>query len=231
MAFDAPGLLADIPVGLPSDLLTRRPDIAQAEALLQAEHADLAAARAAFFPRISLTGSVGSAAPALSSLLGAGTGAWLFAPTLLMPLFDGGANRASLDAARLRQDIGVAQYEKTVQTAFREVADGLAARGTYGPQLDALQRYSATQQRRLELARRLYDNGIDNYLQVLTAQTDAYTARSSVVTARLDRLTSLVELFRALGGGWETGAAPDPHPAPAIGYAHRQATDNAATAM
>ena len=230
MDFDAPGLLADIPVGLPSDLLTRRPDIAQAEALLQAEHADLAAARADFFPRIGLTGSVGSAAPALSSLLGAGTGVWSFAPTLLMPLFDRGANRANLAAARVRQDIGVAQYEKAVQTAFREVADGLAARGTYGPQLDALQRYSATQQRRLELARRLYDNGIDNYLEVLTAQTDAYTARGSVVTARLNRLTSLVGLFRALGGGWEEPAAA-PQKTAAIGYADRQATDNAATTL
>jgi len=191
---------------------------------------DLAAARAAFFPRIGLTGSVGSAAPALSSLLGAGTGVWSFAPTLLMPLFDRGANRANLAAARVRQDIGVAQYEKAVQTAFREVADGLAARGTYGPQLDALQRYSATQQRRLELARRLYDNGIDNYLEVLTAQTDAYTARGSVVTARLNRLTSLVGLFRALGGGWEEPAAA-PQKTAAIGYADRQATDNAATTL
>lgn len=220
LPFDAPALLADIPAGLPSDLLARRPDIAQAEAQLQAYHADVAAARAAFFPRISMTGTLGSAAPALSALFGAGTGAWSFAPSLLAPLFDGGANQANLDSARVQRDIGVAQYEKVVQGAFREVADGLAARGTYDAQLAALQRYAASQQRRLELATRLYANGIDNYLEVLTAQTDAYAARSSVVTARLNRMTSLVDLYRALGGGWLEHSGPA-----AIGYA---SADNAA---
>jgi multidrug efflux system outer membrane protein len=220
MAFDAPGLLADVPAGLPSELLARRPDIAQAEATLRAAHADVGAARAAFFPRISLTGTLGSAAPALSSLFGAGTGVWSFAPSLLMPVFDGGANQANLDAATAQRSIDVAQYEKSIQSAFREVADGLAARGTYDAQLAAQQRYAAVQQRRLALANQLYAAGVDSYLEVLTAQTDAYNAESSVVTVRLGRLTSLVDLYRALGGGWQERSPAPPMASAAIGYAN-----------
>jgi outer membrane protein, multidrug efflux system len=206
--FDADAVLADIPAGLPSDLLQRRPDILQAEHQLQAETANIGAARAAFFPNISLTASFGAASPALGSLFSSG-GVWTFAPSLLAPIFDGGANRANLDAARLERDIGVAQYEKAIQTAFREVADGLAARGTYTSQLAALQRDVDDQQRRLQLAQQRYADGIDNYLDVLTAQTDLYNARSSLVTAQLGQLTGLVDLYRALGGGWnERTAAP-----------------------
>jgi multidrug efflux system outer membrane protein len=220
LAFDAPGMLADVPAGLPSELLARRPDIAQAEATLQAAHANIGAARAAMFPRITLTGTLGSAAPALSSLLGAGTGVWSVGPALLAPIFDGGANRANLEGARVQQEIGVAQYEKAIQTAFREVSDGLAARGTYDSQLAALQRYAGAQRRRLELARQLYAAGINSYLEVLTAQTDAYNAESSVVTVRLNRLTSLVDLYRALGGGWQEHSSETPPLASAaIGYA------------
>ena len=195
-------ILADIPAGLPSELLVRRPDILQAEALLRAEHADIGAARAAFFPQISLTASLGSASSTLAGLFAAGTGAWAFAPSLLAPIFDAGANRARLDVAVLQKDIGVAQYEKAIQAAFREVADGLAARGTYDEQLAALQRNAGAQQRRLELANMRYANGVDDYLNVLTAQTDLYNAQSALVAARLNRLTSLVDLYRALGGGW-----------------------------
>lgn len=195
------GILADIPAGLPSDLLARRPDILQAEALLRAETADIGAARAAFFPNISLTGSLGTASSSLASLFSGG-GAWTVAASLIAPIFDGGANQANLDMARVQRDIGVAQYQKAIQTAFREVADGLAARGTYSDELAALQRNEADQQRRLELANMLYANGVDSYLNVLTAQTDLYNAQISVVTTRLNRLTSLVDLYRALGGGW-----------------------------
>jgi multidrug efflux system outer membrane protein len=198
-------VLADIPAGLPSDLLARRPDILQAEALLRSETANIGAARAAFFPNISLTGSLGTASSTLAGLFAGGTGAWTFAASLLAPIFDGGANRANLDLATVERDIGVAQYQKAIQAAFREVADGLAARGTYTDELAALQRNEADQQRRLELANMRYANGIDSYLNVLTAQTDLYNAQIGVVTTRLNRLTSLVDLYRALGGGWRAG--------------------------
>ena len=203
-------ILADIPAGLPSDLLARRPDILQAEALLRSENANIGAARAAFFPQISLTGTLGSASATLGGLFAAGSGAWSFVPSLLAPIFNAGANQANLDIAKIQKDIGIAQYEKAIQTAFREVSDGLAARGTYDEQLAALQRYAAAQQRRLELANMLYKNGVDSYLNVLTAQTDLYNAQTSLVSARLNRLTSLVDLYRALGGGWleHTGDQP-----------------------
>jgi multidrug efflux system outer membrane protein len=195
-------VLADIPGGLPSDLLARRPDILQAEALLRSETANIGAARAAFFPNISLTGSVGTASSALAGLFGGGAGAWTFAASLLAPIFDGGANRANLDLATVERDIGVAQYQKAIQVAFREVADGLAARGTYTDELAARQRNEADQQRRIQLANMSYSNGIDSYLNVLTAQSDLYNAEIGVVSTRLNRLTSLVDLYRALGGGW-----------------------------
>lgn len=210
-------ILADIPAGLPSDLLARRPDILQAEAALRGENANIGAARAAFFPRVTLTGVLGSAAPSLGGLFDAGTKVWSFAPSLLLPVFDGGANRANLDVARLQKDIGVAQYEKAIQTAFREVADGLAARGTYDDQLAALTRYTGAEQRRLDLAMLRYNNGVDDFLAVLTAQTDLYNAQLSLVSARLARLNNLVDLYRALGGGWieRNGDTPRPADAPA----------------
>ncbi|WP_042878777.1 efflux transporter outer membrane subunit [Cupriavidus necator] len=203
-------ILTDIPAGLPSDLLQRRPDILQAEAVLRSENADIGAARAAFFPSISLTGTLGTASAALGGLFAAGSSAWSFVPSLVMPIFTAGANQANLDVATVQKDIGIAQYEKAVQTAFREVSDGLAARGTYDNQLAAQQRYTDTQQRRLELANMLYSSGTDSYLSVLTAQTDLYNAQLALVTTRLNRLTSLVDLYRSLGGGWiqHTGDAP-----------------------
>lgn len=203
-------ILADIPAWLPSDLLERRPDILEAEALLRSENANIGAARAAFFPSISLTASLGTESAALSGLFGAGSLAWSFLPAITVPIFEGGALRANLDLATIRKDIGVAQYEKAIQTAFREVADGLAGRGTYDDQLTAQQRYTATQQRSLDLAWFRYRNGVDDYLQVLTAQTGLYSAQQTLVATRLQRLTNLVDLYRALGGGWvaRTGDAP-----------------------
>lgn len=202
VTLDAQHILADIPAGLPSDLLQRRPDVLQAEANLRSENANIGAARAAFFPRIALTGNLGTASTTLGGLFAAGSSTWSFIPSLTLPIFNAGANQANLDVARIQKDIGIAQYEKTVQTSFREVADGLAARGTYDEQLAAQQRYAAAQQRRFELANMLYTNGSDSYLNVLTAQTDLYAARQALITARLNRLTSLVDLYRALGGGW-----------------------------
>jgi multidrug efflux system outer membrane protein len=210
-------ILADIPAGLPSDLLGRRPDILQAEALLRSENADIGAARAAFFPNISLTGNLGSASATLGGLLGAGSYAWAFAPSITLPIFEGGALQANLDVARIRKDIGIAQYEKAIQTAFREVADGLAARGTYDDQLAAQERYTATQQRSLELAQFRYRNGVDGYLNVLTAQTGLYDAQQALVATRLQRLTSLVDLYRTLGGGWIERTGDGHRPLPARG--------------
>ena len=206
-------ILADIPAGLPSDLLARRPDILQAEALLRSENADIGAARAAFFPRVSLTGSVGTASATLGGLFGAGSRAWSFLPSITVPIFSGGALQASLDVAKIQKDIGIAQYEKAIQTAFREVADGLAARGTYDEQLSSLERYTAAQRRRLELADFRYRNGADTYLNVLTAQTDFYSAQLALVSTRLQRLTSLVDLYRSLGGGWIERTGDQPRPA------------------
>jgi multidrug efflux system outer membrane protein len=208
----AQAILADIPAGLPSDLLTRRPDILQAESILRSENANIGAARAAFFPSISITGLLGLASPALSGLFEGGAAAWSVAPSITVPLFNGGALAANLDVAKIRKDIGVAQYEKAIQGAFREVADGLAARGTYDDQVAATERYAAAQQRTLDLAGLRYRNGVESYLTVLTAQTGYYDAQLALVATRLQRLTNLVDLYRALGGGWvaTTGEARRP---------------------
>ena len=203
-------LLADIPSGLPSDLLARRPDVLQAEALLRSANANIGAARAAFFPIISLTGTGGTASSKLSDLFAAGSAAWSVSPALDLPIFNAGANAAGVRAARATRDIGIASYQLTVQTAFREVADALAARGTFDDEISALERFTEAQRRRLELAQLLYKNGQASYLDVLTAQTDLYDAELVLVGARLERLTNLVDLYRALGGGWveHTGDRP-----------------------
>lgn len=200
---DDQNVLADIPAGLPSDLLTRRPDILQSEALLQSANANIGAARAALFPHIELTADAGTASAKLSGLFKAGSAAWSLAPSLAQSIFDAGANKANLDVANVNRDIGIAQYENAIQTAFREVADGLAARGTFDDQIAALERFTTAQSRRLELAQLLYRNGEASYLDVLTAQTDLYDAQQVLITARLQRLVNLVDLYRALGGGWQ----------------------------
>ncbi|HWZ72454.1 MAG TPA: efflux transporter outer membrane subunit [Casimicrobiaceae bacterium] len=209
---NAQTILADIPADLPSDLLVRRPDIMEAEATLRGANANIGAARAAFFPTISLTGSLGTASSALGGLFKAGSLAWSFLPSLSLPIFEAGKLQASLDVATVQKDINVAQYEKTIQTAFREVSDGLAARGTYDDQVASLERLTEAQQRRLDLSDMRFRNGVDPYLTVLTAQTDLYNAQQTLVSARLARLTNLVDLYRSLGGGWieHTGDAPRP---------------------
>ena len=142
----------------------------------------------------------------------AGSLAWSFLPTITLPIFEAGKLQANLDVATLQKDINVAQYEKTIQTAFREVADGLAARGTYDDEVGSLERYAEAQQRTLDLSQMRFQNGVDNYLTVLTAQTGLYSAEMTLVSARLARLTNLVDLYRYLGGGWieHTGDAPRP---------------------
>jgi outer membrane protein, multidrug efflux system len=222
VALSGQTVLADIPAGLPSDLLARRPDIMQAEAVLRGANASIGAARAAFFPTISLTGDFGTASSALDGLFKAGSKEWSFSPSVTLPIFEGGRLRASLDVAKLQKDISIAQYEKAIQTAFREVVDGLAARGTFDEQVGAQERFTQAQQRRLDLSNMRFRSGVDPYLTVLTAQTDLYNAQQTLVSVRLARLTNLVDLYRTLGGGWieRTGDTPRaPEDIGAIGMA------------
>ncbi|MGA7780895.1 MAG: efflux transporter outer membrane subunit [Paraburkholderia sp.] len=215
MPLDSQDLLTDIPAGLPSDLLTRRPDIMEAEENLLAANANIGAARAAFFPAISLTGNFGTLSPTLGGLFKPGSAAWGFSPQISLPIFTGGTNKANLDLANVEKNIQIATYEKTIQTAFREVADGLAARGTYDQQIAALERDVFAEQRRLDLSDLRYKNGVDSYLSVLTAQTDLYSAQQALISARVERLTNLVDLYQYLGGGWIEHDGDQPRPADA----------------
>ncbi|WP_287183675.1 efflux transporter outer membrane subunit [Paraburkholderia sp.] len=208
-------LLTDIPAGLPSDLLTRRPDIMEAEENLLAANANIGAARAAFFPKVSLTGNFGTLSPTLGGLFKPGSAAWGFSPSITLPIFEGGQNKANLDLANIQKNVQIATYENAIQTAFREVADGLAARGTYDQQIQALERNTFAEQRRLDLSDLRYKNGVDSYLSVLTAQTDLYSAQQSLITARMQRLQNLVDLYQALGGGWIEHNGDQPRPADA----------------
>ncbi|MBC8720051.1 efflux transporter outer membrane subunit [Paraburkholderia sp. 31.1] len=226
-------LLTDIPAGLPSDLLTRRPDIMEAEENLLAANANIGAARAAFFPKVTLTGSAGTLSPTLGGLFKPGSAAWSFAPSITLPIFEGGQNMANLDLANIEKNVQIATYEKAIQTAFREVADGLAARGTYDKQIAALERDVAAEQRRLDLSTLRYTSGVDSYLSVLTAQTSLYLAQQALVTARMERLQNLVTLYQALGGGWieHNGEQPRPADAPVdYGAASAPVAASAATA-
>ena len=195
------GAVAEVPAGLPSEVLTRRPDVAAAERRLQAQNANIGVARAAFFPRINLTAAAGTMSPALSGLFRAGSGTWSFAPQIGLPIFAGGANVANLRAAEASRDASVAQYEKAVQTAFREVADALAVHATaeerVAAQVRLVEAAAATQ--RLTQAR--YERGVDSYLGLLDAQRTLYAARQSLVTAQLAKAANRVDLYRALGGG------------------------------
>ena len=200
-------LLSEMPAGLPSDLLQRRPDILQAERNLLAANANIGAARAAFFPSISLTANAGTLSPDLSGLFKGGSGTWTFAPQINLPIFNAGSLRASLDYAKIQKDINVAQYEKSIQTAFQEVSDGLAARQTYNEQLQAQTDFVAANQDYYRLAERRYRIGVDSNLTFLDAQRQLFSAQQSLITDRLAQLTSEVNLYKALGGGWnaETG--------------------------
>ncbi|MFJ0779857.1 efflux transporter outer membrane subunit, partial [Bordetella bronchiseptica] len=195
-------VLADLPAGLPSDLLARRPDIRAAEHQLQAANASIGAARAAFFPRISLTGSAGTASASLGGLFDAGSGAWSFAPQISVPIFAGGALRASLDLAKIQKDIGIARYEQAIQSGFREVSDALAGRGTLQEQIRSQELLVQANQRAYDLSQQRYQQGIDNYLSVLDSQRSLYTAQQTLVETRLARLSNLIQLYKALGGGW-----------------------------
>jgi multidrug efflux system outer membrane protein len=192
---------AEVQPGLPSQVLTRRPDVLAAEHALQARNADIGAARAAFFPRISLTGSTGSASPELDNLFKAGTGAWSFTPQIVLPLFNGGANIANLKGAKADRDIAVAQYEKAIQVAFREVADALAVRSTVRDRVEAQQRLVAAASEAQRLTQARYDRGVDSYLNQLDAQRTLYAARQTLLAAELTEALNRVELYKTLGGG------------------------------
>jgi len=193
--------LADLPAGLPSDLLAARPDIRAAEQQLISANANIGAARANFFPRISLTATAGSASNELSGLFKSGSSAWTFAPQMVLPLFDFGRNSAILRSANTGRDIAVAQYEKTIQTAFREVSDALAGQATYAEQLRAQRAVAAAENERFNLADLRYRNGAASYLDYLDAQRSLFAAQQAAVQANLARLQNQVTLYRVLGGG------------------------------
>ncbi len=195
--------LPALPAGLPSELLTRRADIRQAEQQLAAANANIGAARAAYFPRIALTASAGSASSELGSLFKDGTWGYTLVPQLLMPLFDGGRNDANLAAAKAGFDIAVAQYEKAIQGAFREVADALAARASWERQLQAQSALAQADNERLALTRLRLENGAASQLDWLDAQRTAFASQQGLISAQLAVLQSQVALYKALGGGTE----------------------------
>ena len=199
---DSLNALPELPAGVPSQLLERRPDVRQAESQLEAANANIGAARAAFFPRITLTAQAGSASASLGDLFGAGSGAWSFAPTITLPIFNAGALDANLKGAEVGRDIQVAQYEKAIQSAFREVADALAVRSEVGNRLDAQASLVQASSQSLQLSQARFDKGVDSYLEVLDSQRSLYVAQQALIGTRLDRLANSVTLYKALGGGW-----------------------------
>jgi len=207
---DADGALADLPAELPSELLTRRPDITAAEHDLRAANANIGAARAAFLPSIQLTGSGGTASNRLGDLFSKGTGTWSFTPTINVPLFTGGRNRANLDLAHIEKNMAVARYELTIETAFREVSDALNARETYRDQRNSQHALAAADAEAYRLAEMRFRTGVDSYLATLDAQRSLYAAEQQLVAIREAELANQVTLYKALGGGWaQHTAAPD----------------------
>ena len=201
--FGGAHLLARIPSGLPSELVLRRADILEAEHVLKAANANVGAARAAFFPAIQFTSSVGTTSTAFSKLFGAGTGLWSFSPNVTLPIFTGGQNIADLKSAKVGTRIEVANYEKSIQTAFREVADALIGTASYKAQITVQAALIESQQKRYDLATIRYRQGEDSYLNVLSAQQDLYTAQQGRLEAQLLALSSQISLYKALGGGWK----------------------------
>lgn len=191
----------DVSPGLSSEVLLRRPDILQAENQLKAANANIGAARAAFFPQVLLTGAAGGSSAQLSGLFEAGSGVWSFAPRITLPVFDTGARFAGLAVAKADRDIYIAQYEKAIQAAFREVADALAQQGTIGSQLAAQEALVRASEETYRLSNARYMKGVDNYLNVLDAQRSLYSAQQGLISLRLARLGYLVTMYKVLGGG------------------------------
>jgi multidrug efflux system outer membrane protein len=209
-----PGLEAEVarltapPAGLPSTVLLRRPDVLAAEHLLRAANANIGAARAAFFPTITLMGDLGSGSERLSGLFASGTGTWTFAPQVTLPIFEGGKLLGELGAARADQSIALAQYEKAIQSGFREVADALALSTTLVREREADEALAEATASAYELSQQRYKAGRDSYLNVLDSQRSDYAARQRLIAVRLAEQSNRVALFKALGGGWRESSAP-----------------------
>ncbi|WP_175921494.1 efflux transporter outer membrane subunit [Burkholderia latens] len=202
-------VITQLPAGLPSELLFRRPDIQQAEQNLVAANADIGAARAAFFPRLSLTSSIGFLSPAMGSLFAGGQNVWSFAPQVTVPIFQGGRLRSELRVAEVRKSSAVAEYERAIQIAFREVADGIAGRETFGRQIEAQTRVVASAERRTDLSTLRYRAGVEGRLELLDSQRQLYASRQALLDLRRSELANAVALYKALGGGLtDTDVAP-----------------------
>jgi multidrug efflux system outer membrane protein len=200
---DSISAVAELPAGVPSEVLTRRPDILQAERALRATNASIGAARAAFFPSISLTAAAGSASSTLGGLFDGGSGTWSFMPQIRIPIFEAGRLKASLEVAEVQRDINIAQYEKAIQIAFREVADALAERATLTEQLDARRKLVEATAASFRLSEARYKGGVDSYLGLLDAQRTLYSAEQDLIGVRLSEDANRVTLYKVLGGGWK----------------------------
>ena len=197
-----------IPAGTPSSVLLRRPDIVSAEDSLKGYNANIGAARAAFFPTITLTTNAGTASSALSGLFTGGSGAWLFNPAVSLPIFEGGQLIASLKISETDKKIATASYEKAIQTGFREVADALATRGTIDAQLAAQSALVKANQESYNLSSARFRDGVDSYLAVLDSQQNLYSSQLQLIDVRLQRLANMVVLYKVLGGGWTEKTVP-----------------------
>ncbi|NMG55762.1 AdeC/AdeK/OprM family multidrug efflux complex outer membrane factor [Aromatoleum aromaticum] len=195
--------VAELPAGVPSEVLVRRPDILEAERRLRAANANIGAARAAFFPSITLTAAAGSASSTLDGLFSSGSGTWSFVPQIRIPIFEAGRLRANLDVAEIQRDINVAQYERAIQGAFREVADALAERATLAERLDARRRQVEATAESFRLSEARYKGGVDSYLGLLDAQRTLYVAELELIAARESDAANRIALYKALGGGWQ----------------------------
>ena len=195
-------LLTPLAADMPSSLLTRRPDIQAAEHTLKAANANIGAARAAFFPTVSLTANAGSMSTSLSKLFDGGSGTWLFQPNISLPIFDWGSREAELDVTKIQKKIEIANYESAIQTAFKEVSDGLVSQDGYRQQLEAQQALVNANKTYYQLAQDRYEKGVDSYLTLLDAQRSLFSAEQTLVNTRLALLNNRVTLFKALGGGW-----------------------------
>lgn len=212
---DRGSIVAELREGIPSDVLLRRPDVLASEHQLQAANAQIGAARAAFLPAVSLTGNFGSASSQLSGLFKGDSRTWTFSPQISLPIFAGGANVANLQSAKVARDTAVAQYEKTIQTAFQEVANALAARGTLDDQMAAQQELVTASEKAYHLSDMRFRGGVDTYLNALDAQRTLYSAQQGLQSVRLTRLQNLVTLYKALGGGLLEQKSPGTSMAPA----------------
>lgn len=208
--------LPRVPAGLPSELLTRRPDIQAAEHALLSANANIGAARAAFFPSITLTASGGISSPSLSGLFTGGQGTWAFEPQITLPIFTGGQNIANLDIAKIEKKIQIADYQQAIESAFRDVSDALSARQTYDAEVQAQQNLVDASTKYYNLAQMRFQSGVDSYLNVLVAQNTLLAAQLTLVSLQLAQQQNAITLYNALGGGWDAqsiGEAAETAPA------------------